>query len=211
MEPSNAQGRPTQLNWGRPAALVGRGGSRAIIAVITIINEELQAVLAQDTFASVVPGTPYLYRHEISKNVYDVVVAQAADQTNVPCGNLVNRIVEHLRPEFIILCGIAGGMAGKWGIELGNVVVADHVEGYEQQKRSANKVLLTRLALDHPSFYLRHMVVGRVRQVSAWRSRIKAPRPVDGVPDIREGNLIAGDKLLGDGQNLYQRDTRRIR
>jgi nucleoside phosphorylase len=53
--------------------------------------------------------------------------------------------------------------------------------------------------------YLRETITQRVKMQGHWRDRVAAGRPVDGEPKVIEGNLIAGDKILGDGENVYQK------
>ena len=106
--------------------LAGRKG-RALVAVITIVDEEREAVRSIERFTEFVPDTPYLFRKRVADEEYDVILAQSADRSNTPCAELVADLAERLRPEFIILSGIAGGIRGRDGVALGDVIVADHV------------------------------------------------------------------------------------
>jgi nucleoside phosphorylase len=121
----------------------------------------------------------------------------------MPCLELVSSLAEQFRPEFIVLSGIAGGTA-RDGVGLGDVIIADHVEGYEMQKFDRGRFLTRRIAVDHPSKYLRETMARRVEASGTWKQKILKERPEPGEPKVVEGNLIAGDKILGDGQNKYQ-------
>lgn len=57
---------------------------------------------------------------------------------------------------------------------------------------------------DHPSVYLGDTIAARVVNKEKWIERIQAKRPAPGRPKIIIGNLIAGEKILGDKQNAYQ-------
>jgi nucleoside phosphorylase len=184
--------------------LPGRIGN-VLVAIITIVQEEHDAVRERGDFKDLVGNTPYLRRKEICTGVYDVILAKSADRSNTPCSELVRNVAELFRPEFIILSGIAGGVSGRDGIGLGDVVVADHVDWYEMRKIAGGKDVIRKQAFDHPSMYLRETITQRVKIRGQWLARVGKDRPVEGQPKVLEGNLIAGDKILGDGENEYQR------
>lgn len=182
----------------------GRAGN-ALVAIITIVDEEHKAVRDRGGFEELVGTTPFLRRNELCPDVYDVILARSADRSNTPCNELVRNVVELFRPEFIILSGIAGGVSGRDGIGLEDVVVADHVDWYEMRKIADGKDVIRKQAFDHPSMYLRETITQRVKFSGRWVDRVAHDRPTVGAPKVLEGNLIAGDKILGDGENAYQR------
>ncbi|ARP63813.1 hypothetical protein A9K65_010820 [Mesorhizobium sp. WSM1497] len=184
--------------------LPGRIGN-ALVAIVTIVEEEHKAVRERSDFNDLVGNTPYLRRKEICPNVYDVILAKSTDRSNTPCSELVRNVAELFRPEFIILSGIAGGVSGRDGIGLGDVIVADHVDWYEMRKIAGGKDVIRKQAFDHPSMYLRETITQRVKIAGRWLGNVREDRPVEGQPKVLEGNLIAGDKILGDGENEYQR------
>ncbi|MER8817198.1 hypothetical protein NKJ36_25035 [Mesorhizobium sp. M0142] len=182
--------------------LEGRDAT-ALVAVITIVDEEHAAVKAIGGFNDHVGDTPYMFRNRTADREYDVILAKSADRSNTPCAELVFDLAERFRPEYIILSGIAGGIE-RDGVELGDVIVADHVEGYEIMKFEKGRSMIRRMAIDHPSKYLRETIAARVSRSEHWKKRIAASRPTKGEPKVIVGNLIAGDKILGDGDNEYQ-------
>lgn len=184
--------------------LPGRVGN-ALVAVITIVDEEHAAVRKCGQFNDLAGDTPYLYRKRLGPTVYDVILARTSDRSNTPCSELVRNVTELFRPEFIILSGIAGGVSDRDGVGLGDVIVADHVDWYEMRKIADGKDIIRKQAFDHPSMYLRETITQRVKMQGHWRDRVAAERPVAGEPKVLEGNLIAGDKILGDGENVYQK------
>lgn len=185
--------------------LLGRDGG-ALVAVATIVDEEFKAMCEAGEFSEFAVQTPYYARGRMEDGRYAVVLGKSPDRGNPCCAELVTDLVERFRPEYLILCGIAGGVANRDGMALGDVVVADHVEGYEMQKFVDGKRLRRPVALDHPSKYLRETLAHRVRYGAGWVDRIAAERPGGGLPKVIVGNLIAGEKLMGDGENEYQRE-----
>src|SRR5215471_10934392 len=73
-----------------------------------------------------IPGTSYYVRAQPEAlNQYDIIVKRSGDRSNTPAGNATRDFIEDFRPEFILLVGIAGGMQGRDGTALGDIVVSD--------------------------------------------------------------------------------------
>lgn len=187
------------------ATLPGRNGN-AQIAILTILREEQNAVIAAGNINNPLPSTSYTYRNLLGPDLYDVIAARSTDRGNVPMSTLVSNVVERFRPEFIILSGIAGGVRGRDDVELGDVVVADHVDWYEMRKLAGGESKVRKQALDHPSSYLRDAIVSTVERNRTWAGKVSTDRPKPGTVKMIEGNIIAGDKVLGDAENAYQRE-----
>jgi hypothetical protein len=82
----------------------GRDGS-ALVAVVTIVDEEFDAIRAIETFSPCPDDSPFLFRKPLAKKQYDVILAQSADRSNTPCAELVADLAERYRPEYIVLSG----------------------------------------------------------------------------------------------------------
>ena len=188
------------------AAIPGRLGN-AQVAILTILREEHGAVVAAGSISNPIPNTQYTYRRRLGPDLYDVIAARCMDRGNVPISNLVTTVVERFRPEFIVLSGIAGGIAGRDGVQLGDVVVADHVDWYEMRKLAGGESKIRKQAVDHPSAFLRDAIIGTVERDGTWAGRVTRKRPGGGTLKMIEGNIIAGDKVLGDQRNKYQREV----
>ena len=109
----------------------GRLG-RTLVAVITIVKEEFDAVKQIDQFEEHANKSSCLYRNDLGDNNYDVILVKAP----IAAMDRVKkqfRASSSFRPEYIMLSGIGGGVNGRDGIELGDVVVQDHVEYYEMR------------------------------------------------------------------------------
>lgn len=183
-------------------AIRGRLG-HAKIAIITAIPEEFEAVKRISNFGAFVGTTSWLCEASSATGDYDIILSQAVDSSSGPCRDLLDHIKESFMPEFFIMCGIAGGNQA-WGADLGNIIIADHIDGYETQKLTGGTPNYQKRAHDHPSYFLRQ-TAQRVRGKNQWHTRITADRPKKtGAPEVIDGNLISGEKLLGDGNNAYQ-------
>jgi nucleoside phosphorylase len=98
------------------------------------------------------------------------------------------------------LVGIAGGIrSGAEDLQLGDVLVADQVIGYESAKLRPQGPS-SRWEVYRPSAEL--LTIARHLDPRTWRPRITTPRPADppgrGVPMIHIGPVLSGEKVLAD-------------
>ena len=98
-------GPPTQSFQLPPSGRVGR----ARVALVTIIPEEFDAARNVFNLNAHLPETVY-FVDDPDHKVWDVVLMQATDRSNVPVMGDVLTLMEELRPQVIILLGIAGGL-----------------------------------------------------------------------------------------------------
>jgi nucleoside phosphorylase len=112
------------------------------IALLTIIQEELDAV--REVFALDGPkrdcdGLPYyegqLTNPETQAGVR-VVCYQALSRGNTEAFNVASHVLELWHPTHFLLIGIAGGILGQEGTQLGDVVVANDIAYYEMVKET---------------------------------------------------------------------------
>jgi nucleoside phosphorylase len=182
----------------------GRLG-RARIAIVTVIREELEA--AKDVFkaGTRVPGTGYFVPQLREDRVYPFVLTKCKGRTNIPAGEAVQSVIEDFRPWYLILTGIAGGMNGRDGVALGDVVVVDHVSYSEFTKNTPGKVARRYEPYDHPSLYLRGDIAEPLSMAADWQRFLPTQeRPAEGQPKAIVGNLVAGEKVQGDPENPFQ-------
>ena len=64
---------------------------------------------------------------------------------------------------------------------------------------------IRRFPFDQPSLFLRDRIAEAVSYHGRWTKRIKSTPPVNGSPKAIVGNIISGEKLLGDPKNKLQR------
>lgn len=102
-----------------------------------------------------------------------------------------DRAVEHVRPEAVLFVGIAGG---RKDVEIGDVVVASRVYGYESGKDEAHG-LRPRPNAPEPTY----RILQRARAVArgaTWTGRIQAPEGAR-VPKAIIKPIAAGEKVIG--------------
>src|SRR6185369_3789610 len=120
-------------------------------------------------------------------------------------------VIEDFRPAYLFLVGIAGGVKDhdkgvyRDGVGLGDVVVGDYVDYSEFRKLVGGKSASRRIPYDHPSHALRTKFTHPISVDGTWPS-MTVPRPdgSDKKPRAHIGNILAGEKLLGDPGNDYQ-------
>jgi len=141
----------------------------------------------------------------------DIVLAQA-DRSNVPAMGAGRDLLEDFRPEVVLVCGIAGGIAGRDGIDLGHVVIAEYLHYVEFRKLSAGADLPRHYAYDQPSagVVARHCRPHcRDLDLDA-ATAMEAPErdeDQDWPPMVHYGPVISSEKLLGDPSHPAQKDA----
>ena len=204
---------PPVPGYRRPPS--GRFG-RARVALVTIIDEEFAA--AQKIFGvhENVPGTGYFVAEAPNRKEWDVALMQATDRSNVPVMGDVLALMEDLRPQIIILVGIAGGLCdddvGRDGIKPGDVLIADQVTYVEFLKlKPGVGPLMRSYAIDHPSVPLRKSVATPIQKTFSLANHLdeidfgETDRPGNGTFKIYIGNIVSGEKVYGDVQSHVQK------
>jgi nucleoside phosphorylase len=104
----------------------------ARVGVLAIIDEEFEEVCSALGASEHVADSPY-YADRGGR--FEVVVRQAAERSNVPAMGATLKLIEDFRPEVISVVGIAGGIAGRENVALGDVVVGSYLHYAEFLKR----------------------------------------------------------------------------
>ena len=175
------------------------------IAIITVLPEEFAAVrqrLENPQLAAGLAERPNSYAWETAtlpgrSGDYRVVLAMAGRPGNISGALVTVDTVERWHPRYVIMVGIAGGLAP--GIALGDVVVSTTIYGYEYGKLLADKfqprtafVYATDGALVSSS--KRMAVIG-----DGWRSSL-SPHPEPFAPKVFHGEVASGEKVV-DSRN----------
>jgi nucleoside phosphorylase len=173
------------------------------VGVLTIIEEEFSAARQIFEATQEVAGTAY-YRPERE----GIVIRQAADRSNVPAAEMTLKLVEDYRPEVVMLVGIAGGIAGRADVAVGDVVVPNYLHYGEFMKITGRGELRRYYAYDQPTVSVREAHVEPARVADDWTRHAYAERPGEGAAKvITDRSLVAGEKVLGDPSH---RDQQRV-
>jgi nucleoside phosphorylase len=190
--------------------LAGRVGT-ARAGILTIIDEEFDAVrsaLGGPGQVVEVADSGYYSPDPVTCNV---VLAQSIDRSNIPASNAASNMLEDFRPEVLIVCGIAGAFEGR-DLDLGHVLVADYLHYCEFWKLTEGGDFRRYLPIEQPSPSLR---AGHARPLARdfdleGRIQVTPPQLAPGQrwpPRVREGSIVAGEKVMGNPKHQTQRDV----
>jgi nucleoside phosphorylase len=191
------------------------------IVILTVLKEEYRAVCRQLRGSRTIPGTqtdPNIYAWRIGtvfSKTYDCayrVVVGMTDKAGNPQSTMAALEAVNLwEPRYIFFSGIAGGLLNfrkavqdpnfKPDIRLGDVVIADVIHGYEYGKvgqlfdprddwnYQTDQGLLTKAIAYQTN--------------PAWRRRIKLAPPRKCQPNVLDGQIASGDKVVDDPSNAF--------
>ncbi len=180
----------------------GRRG-KARVAILTILDEEFEAVRAALELTTFLNG--YGYRAGESVLTPDVVVYQTSGRFNLAANGAVTNIVRDYLPDNLLVVGIAGGVAAR-GVELGDLVVPYFVHYSELAKHVDDAVSWRYVPYDQPSIRILGEPGRDVMREGRWVERVTAERPRAGQVGIHYGeNIIAGEKIWGNLDDHAQR------
>jgi nucleoside phosphorylase len=208
------------MNYQPPSGLMGR----TRVAIISVIDEEFDAV--RDAFGTTtnIEGAPYFVPAILAEPNYDIVALQAADRSNVPFSGDVSDVIEDFRPQVLVLVGVAGGLCnktenkkkkkktkknsyeGRDGIGLGHVLIADYVAYVEFMKITEDGTFFRQYALDHPSLAFKKNLAMPISKTFRLRSEISISPPSKCDLKIHIGMLVSGEKVFGGVDNKVQKD-----
>ena len=131
---------------------------------------------------------------------YRIVVLCLPNMGRVEASAATNDAIRRWHPRFVLLFGIAGGIAEQ-GVQLGDVLISDQIVDYELQK----------IETDGPK--IRYQVyrasprllnAATVFQDDAWIDRIRSKRPRKGKPARHVGPIATGDKIIAFSDALQK-------
>lgn len=182
----------------------GRHGT-ALVAVLAIIDEEFEEVCGALEVDQVLDGTKYLYRGDATARDFEVVVAKARERSNIPATYAAKDILEDFRPGYLLLVGIAGAVAERDPIDLGDVIVPEYIHYGSFQKKVDGKSLRRYFAFDQPSVALHDACVSPATRSRSWTNKVTLEPPVKRNSQVRPGQLVSGESLLGDPSDPEQK------
>ena len=184
------------------------------IVILTTLPEEYQAI--SELISNLKPmtlgsSTPNLYAWQFGflhcpkfngdyKIALGIVGRPGTDQSALAAYESVRQ----LKPRYVLLVGIAGGLSG---LEKGDVVIADVIYGYEYGKLEkdflprGNWVYETDQGLLNCSIaqLLNCSIAYSLR--NDWLKLMKAAPPTDSKPRVIVGEIASGNKIVDDPTN----------
>jgi len=120
---------------------------------------------------------------------------------------MAQEVLEDFRPEVVALVGIAGGLEGRDGVHLGDVVIPSYVHYVEFRKLTGAGDLRRYVAFDQPSKSILECFAHPACR-DAWHTGVTVSRP-DGSTGtspqaLYGGSLATGEKIYGDPSHEEQ-------
>jgi nucleoside phosphorylase/ankyrin repeat protein len=173
--------------------------------IVTPLREEREAVLDLLSGYKKVPASQedirIYYSAEVPVTVvdgqaarYSVVVVPLANMGHTEAANATGDAVRRWQPRYVLLIGIAGGIA-KAGVALGDILVADQIADHELQTVTdgARSIRWQVHRVDQ-----RLLIAAQNFTDSDWVDAVAAVRPAPGHPRVHFGPICTGNKVVAD-------------
>ena len=176
--------------------------------IITALPEERDAVLGQLPGHQKVQETdfPTYYRatlktgSESNQENPVVAVTLLTQMGNTPAAVRTTQCIQHLKPHYVLIVGIAGGIKGK--VNLGDVVVSNQIIYYEYTKEtpSSSEQRIEPGSVDS-------LLLDRAMNCDTeWHTVIRAKRPTNPrsteTPQVHFGPIASGEKVIADDDRV---------
>lgn len=177
--------------------------NRADVVIVTPLEEERDAVLNH------LPGYRRIVPSGAETRVYywadvtgcRVVVLPLLGMGRVQGAVATDAAIARWQPQYVILVGIAGGVAS-YGVKLGDVLVADQIVDYELQKIRPEGPEIRWQVYQTDS---RLLGVALNLRDDEWHELIVMKRPGGrGMPKRYRGPIASGDKVIAFKETLAQ-------
>ncbi|MGB3338021.1 MAG: 5'-methylthioadenosine/S-adenosylhomocysteine nucleosidase, partial [Devosia sp.] len=179
---------------------VGTMGSQ--ILVLTALVEEHRALVELMTGSIAAATVSHEFQLALGSNTVQLVCL--SNMGNVNSALQTAYLLSRLRPKFVILCGIAGGIKSGTQYSLGDVIVADQTVLYESSKIRKAPVFGYRTERRLSSFPAGAALLRAARHVRVdnWpelvMQRLRSDRDARDAPRIVFGPIASGEKVVAD-------------
>ncbi|HYU71946.1 MAG TPA: NB-ARC domain-containing protein [Ktedonobacteraceae bacterium] len=170
--------------------------------IITALQEELQALLDKLPSPQRLPPTDedvrVYYQADLpitfsngATGAYRLVLMSLLGMGRVQAANATNDAIRRWHPRFVLLVGIAGGIAAAQ-VKRGDVLIPDQIADYEHQKIT-NDGAQIRWEVHRAD---PRLLEAARHQRENWLDLIKKRRPQRGKSQYRIGPMATGDKVV---------------
>jgi nucleoside phosphorylase len=194
-----------------PASYTSPNNQDVDFVLVTILDEERDAVLKKlPGFHKSPPAKDDIhtcYQAELpvtfpdgSVGVYRVVVMSMLGMGRVPAAVATKDAIRRWQPRYIVLVGIAGGVAAKT-VAIGDILISDQIVDYELQKLTPEGPEM-RWEVHRADPQLLNACYNF--SSSNWHNRkaVGVNRPRRGKPKRHTGPIASGDKVIAFGEVL---------
>jgi nucleoside phosphorylase len=201
--------KPSSKHSEPAARQSGNAVDQADFVIITALEEERDAMLSKlDGYKRLNPSQAdirtYYQAHvpatlpDGAQTGYQVVVTAQLGMGRLQASIATSDAIRRWRPHYVLLVGIAGGVAAK-DVRLGDVLISDQIVDYELQKLTAKgpqvRWQVHRAAPRLLDAALNFSDTGWHKQIAAWR-------PDPDAPKRHIGPIASGDKVIAFGKVL---------
>ena len=171
--------------------------------LVTALDEERDAILRHFSMSpcpAMHDDVRYYYRGRVLTQQYEYTLALVPllGMGQVEAANATSDAIRQWNPRYVVLVGIAGGIASM-GVVLGDILVSEQVVNYElQKKRDSGSEYRW---ISHP-VDPRLLGAARNLRAKAWQKTVAEPRPSDGLPACRFGPIATGNKVIATEEYL---------
>jgi nucleoside phosphorylase len=168
--------------------------------VVFALEKEFRAFLEQLVQYSVEETDIVFARAEIGSrtndSVHRLIALKLPGTGNYEAATAITRAIDVWNPRFVLVGGIAGGVK-RSEFELGDLILADLIVGYEPGKE-LNAFFESRAKSLRPDVEL--LGLARDLPPKDWIFSVRVPRP-DGtsgrvIPRVHEGIILSGEKVI---------------
>jgi nucleoside phosphorylase len=187
--------------------------SRVDFLIVTPLSEERDAILALlPSYRKLPPSeidirTYYLASVPITLpdgavSQYTIAVVPLAQMGQIDAATATMDALKRWTPRYVILAGIAGGLARN-RVSLGDVLVAEQVVQYENAKLTpdGSEIRWRTHEVDQ-----RLLTATKNFMDRGWMT-VDPPRPIQGEPKVHFGPICTGDKVIADARVLQEQST----
>jgi nucleoside phosphorylase len=177
--------------------------------IITTLDEERDALLAHLPNPKQLPPSTtdirIYYQAQLPTTptngataTYNIIVTSPLGMGRVQASTATSDAIRRWQPRYVMLVGIAGGVAAK-GVRLGDILVSDQIVDYELQKTTPE---VPEIRWDVQRADPRLLNAVRNFKPLDWHKRINTWRPDPNQPTRHIGPIASGDKVIAFGEAL---------
>ena len=167
------------------------------VVIITALDKERNAVQRYLDKFQQIESNIFNLPHNDTNSSYRVALLCVGKMGSVEAGIATTTAIADFNPSIVILVGIMGGVKGD-DRNLGDLIVADQIVGYEQAK--INDIdIERRYEVHRPNNELLEATKNSVLTISPT---VPSPNSQNTIPNIHWGLVASGEKVIADSKTI---------